>query len=92
MTKTISAIAAAMIALSSMAQADTIKQIWNQGLGEDNPGRVTSAGECLQDDFSPFACWNDREVDTSAPAAAAEEEPDEPVDPEPTVPPTTGEF
>lgn len=86
MKKTMTAVAAAMIALSGVAQADTIKQIWNQGLGEDNPGRVISASDCLQDDFSRFGCWHERDVAAPAPAAAAEEEPDEPVDPEPNGP------
>ncbi len=92
MNRTMTAIAAAMIALSSMAQADTIKQIWNQDLGENNPGRVISASDCLQDDFSPFGCWHERDVAAPVPAAAAEEEPDEPDEPGPTDPPPTGEF
>lgn len=90
MIRTATAIAAAMFALSSMAQADTIKQIWNQGLGEDNPGRVISTGDCLQDDSSPFGCWHDRDVAAPPPAAGAEEEPEEPTDPDgPTDQPPT---
>ena len=95
MNRTATAIAAALFALSSMAQADTIKQIWNQEIGPDNPGQVISAGECLQDDFSRFGCWHEGdEVDAPAPAAGAIEEPTEepngngngdgPIEPPPT--------
>lgn len=94
MKKTMTAVAAAMIALSGVAQADTIKQIWNQGLGEDNPGRVISASECLQDDSSRFGCWHEHDVDPPAPAAGAAEEPEEPNGNGngPTDPSPTGEF
>ena len=77
MLKTTTAIAAGLIALSTLAQADTVKEIWNQSLGENNPGRVSSADECTLDNSSAFACWNDHELDTSSaipPAQQPEQE------------------
>ena len=65
MLKTTTAIAAGLIALSTVAQAETVKENWNQPLGVDNPGRVTSLDECMLDNTSAFACWNDHELDES---------------------------
>lgn len=70
-------VSVAVLALSGTAQADTVKQIWNQGLGEGNPGRIESPGECKQDDSSNFGCWNDSrdsQIDTDALDPAEEEE------------------
>lgn len=72
-------IAATALTLSSVAQADTVKQIWNQEIGEGNPGRVESAGDCTKDDSSNFGCWNDRDdFDADTDGAAS------PVDTTPT--------
>ena len=69
-------VAAAILALSGAAQADTVKQIWNQELGENNPGRVESTGQCLQDDSSRFGCWNDSDdVDFGGGGAGGADEP-----------------
>lgn len=71
MTKSMTALAAALVLLSGVAQADTVKQIWNEELGETNPGRVTSAEECIRDSSSGTACYNDRDFEAPEPAAPA---------------------
>ncbi len=71
MTKSMTALAAVLVLLSGVAQADTVKQIWNEGLGEDNPGRVGSADECIRDSASSTACYNDRDEFEAAPEPAA---------------------
>ena len=72
MTKSMTALAAVLVLLSGVAQADTVKQNWNEALGEGNPGRVGSADECIRDSSTGTACYNDREFDAPEPAAPAE--------------------
>ncbi len=86
MYKAMTAVAALMV-LAGTAQADTVKQIWNQEIGEDNPGRVIAASECTLDDSSAFGCWNEHETDTSDAVEAADEPEPEP-DPDEEYPPT----
>lgn len=81
MLKFTTAIAAGMIALAATAHADTVKQIWNQPLGEDNPGRITSADNCLNDDYSAFGCWHDSDLGEESALGGAEETPDDPTEP-----------
>ena len=77
MLKTTTAIAAGLIALSTVAQAETVKENWNQPLGVENPGRVTSPDECMLDNSSAFACWNDRDLGEPSPVSPVEEEEEE---------------
>ena len=83
MLRATTAIAAALFALSAAAQAETVKEKWNQALDEDNPGRVTSAGKCLQDNSSGFACWNDHEVEDTGDASTAAQTSEVEPEPEP---------
>ena len=40
MTKSMTALAAVLVPLAEVAQIDTVKQIWNQDLGENDKGRM----------------------------------------------------
>ena len=85
MYKAITAVAALMV-FAGTAQADTVKQIWNLEIGENNPGRVVSASECSMDESSAFGCWNVHEEDVPEDLEPADE-PDEelpPTDQSPT--------
>ena len=77
MYKVMTAVAALMV-LAGTAQADTVKQIWNQEISETNPGRVVSASECTMDDSSAFGCWNVHDEEIEPPEAV------EPANGEPT--------
>ena len=78
MYKVMTAVAALMV-FAGAAQADTVKQIWNQEISEDNPGRVVSASECTMDESSAFGCWNVHEEDEVPEALEPADEPtDEP--------------
>ena len=71
MTKSMTALAAVLVLLSGAAQADTVKQIWNEELGDTNPGRVSSAEECIRDSSSNTACYNDRDFEPPEQATTA---------------------
>lgn len=80
MYKVVTAVAALMV-LSGAAQADTVKQIWNQEISEDNPGRVVSASECTLDESSAFGCWNVHDEFDAPESLEPVDEPDEELPP-----------
>ena len=80
MYKAMTAVAALMM-FAGAAQADTVKQIWNQEISEENPGRVVSASECKLDESSAFGCWNEHDEFDAPESVGPVDEPDEELPP-----------
>lgn len=61
------------VLLATPAMSATSKPIWNQTVAEQGAGWVSSSGDCLLDNSTAFACYNDHDRDE-----VEEEEDDEP--------------